>query len=772
VFASVFVLALAAPPPATPVPTAQVSAAPTAAATATPPALTEIGHVKARGRASNLVGTVPAASVGTIDQEQIAARPILRPGELLEQIPGLVITQHSGEGKANQYYLRGFQLDHGTDLDATVMGVPVNLPTHAHGQGYSDINWLIPELVSFVEFKKGPYFADQGDFSTAGSYNLSYRNVIPTLASAGIGAYGYDRLLVAASPRVGAGNLLYALEAYHDNGSFVKPDEYHKLNGVLRWSRSTANSDFNVTAAAYGGTFDSTDQIPQRLVADGLLSPYGYIDPSDGGATSRTALSTQWQHTDAHGSTQLSAYAFSYGLRLYSDFTYYLDDATDYYNVTRNPITCNSIYTTCTPSATHLTTYTSYCPANASPAGASSAPRSVVPAPFHFACGDQREQLDQRFVSGFNLSRSFVTPNTETVLGAGVRSDNIATVGLFLTNDRQPYVDGTLSDDHVVERDASVWAQTTLHASQKLRLIAGLRGDLYDFKVLANVAPNSGAVAAGMLNPKFAAAYELSAHQELYADFGDSFHSNDGRGLTQTVDPQTHATIAADGQAVQRVTPLVRAAGEELGYRYSGSKLTTTVALWQLNLNSELVFQGDDGTTAPGPPTMRKGIEVANYFRPRPNLTIDADFATSTARFLADPNHVGTGVPESLNTVVATGATVDGPLYSASLRMRYFGPRTLDTQGDAVSAPATVFNAQVTRRLSGGNRIALDIFNILNAQVDDVEYYYNSWLPQDARLPSNTSPLVNPALGGAGVADYHLHPAAKRTIRLTFSTKL
>ena len=193
------------------------------------------------GRESNLVGTATAASEGTIDQQEIANRPILRPGEILEEVPGLIISQHSGEGKANQYYLRGFQLDHGTDLAGTIDGIPVNMPTHAHGQGYSDINWLMPELVSSVTYKKGPYYADEGDFSTAGSYDLFFRNTIAPTFAFGIGDYGYERLFVANSPKLGTGNLLYALELYHDNGTLDRPDEYKKINGVLRYSQTSEN---------------------------------------------------------------------------------------------------------------------------------------------------------------------------------------------------------------------------------------------------------------------------------------------------------------------------------------------------------------------------------------------------------------------------------------------------------------------------------------------------------------------------------------------------
>lgn len=729
------------------------------------PTLAVIGKTGVVGRKANLVGKADAASEGSINQEEIATRPILRPGEVLEAIPGLVISQHSGEGKANQYYLRGFQLDHGTDLESTINGMPINLPTHAHGQGYSDINWLIPELVGYVEFKKGPYYADQGDFSTAGSYNLYYRNTIAPVVSYSLGQYGYDRFFLAASPKAGSGNLLYALEVVHDNGSFVKPDEYQRLNGVLRWSRASGTSDFNITLMAQQGLFDSTDQIPERLVAAGLLSRFGYVDPSDGGSTYRYSLSTQWQHQDDRGVTKISAYGYQSYLDLFSNFEFSLNDATDYYNVTQNPITCSAQYSTCAPGPQHVSTYTSYCPANAAPPGPGG-----VPQPFSFSCGDQREQQDIRFVSGFNVSRSFITPATETTIGAGVRNDNIAEVGLFLTNARVRYANGTLSDDHVVERDSNLWAESRIQAGPKLRLIPGIRGDVYNFDVYDPNPANSGKTAEGMVNPKFTAAYAMSEHHELYADFGDSFHSNDARGIFQRLDPQTHATYDATGSPVQPVTPLVRAVGEELGYRLSVPKYTGTLSLWRLNLNSELVFDGDHGTTSAGGPTVRRGIELADFWTPTPWLTYDADFSNSSARFLTNFNGQGTSVPESLNAVVAAGATIDLPRYSASLRLRYFGPRVLDQEGDAHSTGSLVFNGQVTAKLRGGFRLTLEGLNLLNAQTDDIEYYYATWLKQDAANPAfANNPTVNPALGGSGINDYVFHPAEAQTFRLTLS---
>jgi outer membrane receptor for Fe3+-dicitrate len=339
---------------------------------------------------------------------------------------------------------------------------------------------------------------------------------------------------------------------------------------------------------------------------------------------------------------------------------------------------------------------------------------------------------------------------------------------LFLTHDRVPYPDGTLSLAHVVERDTYAWIQSLYKIGTRLQLTPGLRLDNYNFDVANAVAANSGKTHSALLNPKFTAAYVLSPYQELYADYGESFHSNDARGIVDTLDPQTQAPYNSLGQPVLQNTPLVRAAGLEFGYRYSRGGLNSTLALWQLHLNSELVFDGDDGVTYAGGPTMRRGIEFANFYQALPWLTFDADIATSNARFLNVPPAEGYFVPESINVVTAAGATVVRPNYAASLRLRYFGPRVLDQLGDAVSAASVTYNGQYTWESHRGYDLVGDVFNIFNAQTNDVEYYYQSWLPQDAAKPAlERSPLINPELGGAGISDYYLHPGEKRTFRLT-----
>jgi hypothetical protein len=548
---------------------------------------------------------------------------------------------------------------------------------------------------------------------------------------------------------------------------------------MARYSLVRGKDSFGINAFAYDGAFDSSDQIPQRLVTAGLLSADGYVDPSDGGNTYRYALSAQWTHRDTNGVTKFNAYGVYYFLDLYSDFTYDLYDANNYYNETANPITCNAAFATCSPntgSAPRANSYSSYCPAYTAPAGAAAG--SLTPVAYTFQCGDQREQMDKRFISGFNFSRTFLTPGTVTTFGVDTRNDNISTLGLFLTNDRVRLPGGTLSDDHVVERGSDAYIQSELHVGPRLRLDPGVRLDYYTFHDAAYLPDNSGAGSAAMVNPKMNAAFAFTPHSELYLDFGDSFHSNDVRGTTYADDPQTHAPFDSTGAPVGRNPLLNRSVGEEIGYRYSVPKFTSTVSLFELYQADELIFDGDHGTTSLGGPTQRKGIELANYFTPRTWLTLDADLATTTARFLSDPTHQGTGVPESLNGVVALGATVNEPQYTTALRMRYFGPRTLDTQGDAKSPSSTVWNFQYTAKLKKGSHLSFDVFNLFNANVPDVTYYYNSWLPYDAKNPANANnPAINPALGAnidgnAGVADYHFHPASLRVVRLTYGLKL
>ena len=678
------------------------------------PTLRQIGKVVARGRLSNLIGKASSAAEGFVGHADLDRRPVLRPGELLETVPGVVISQHSGEGKANQYYLRGFNLDHGTDIAITVGGIPANMRTHAHGQGYSDINWLIPETVNYINYRKGTYFADQGDFSTAGAVSMTYFNTLPhDIASVSGGPYGQARVLLASSPIVGAdSHLLYALEYVHEDNTALAPDNYRKFNALTRYSRQSGDSTYGATLQGYDGKWMSSDQIPLRAVQRGIIDRFGQLDPTDGGRTHRYALSADYERDTAKSTSQFNAYALDYSLHLFSDFTYFLND-----------------------------------------------PRNM----------DQFEQTDQRLVTGVNASQTWKTPAAENTVGYQLRNDNITPVGLYASQAQTAL--STTRLDRVIETSNAIYAQTAQHLSKHLRVTAGIRGDLYKFKVTDLRPQNSGNVSAGIISPKVTIAYEASPTTELYADYGEGFHSNDARGITETVDPGTGSvTDPGTGQIVHGATPLVRAQGAEVGARFAfNQKLRTTVSLWNLTLGSELIFQGDAGTTSPGRPSHRRGIELADFWAPTPELTYDFDYSTSSAKFTNyDP--VGLLVPGSVKDVLTFGFTADERKACGGIRLRYFGPRPLIEDGSVSSNPTTTVYLQAGLKPMKYTRIGFDVFNLLNAKASDIDYYYNSSIPSD---PAYTKPGFSGPCPisqcGAGVADIHFHPIERRLIRFTLT---
>ena len=638
--------------------------------------------------AENLVGIASSASQGAVTAEQFEGRPIQRPGEVLETVPGMVISQHSGEGKANQYYLRGFNLDHGTDFSTTVAGVPVNTPTGAHAHGYSDISFLIPELVSGVQYKKGPYFADEGDFSAAGAANINYVNQLERPAFyASAGNNGWGRLFGAASPRIGNGYLLAALELNHNDGPWERPENYEKVNGVLRYSQGDNRNGFSVTGMGYWADWDSTDQVAQRAITSGSISRFGALDHSDGGRANRQSLAAEFQRSAGPSSLRGIAYVLHNSLNLFSNFTYFLDDQEH---------------------------------------------------------GDQFEQAERRTATGGRLTYRrlghFHERHTESAIGVQLRSDWLSPVGLYHTESRQRL--STTREDEVGQTLASAYAQTEIEWTRTLRTTFGLRGDVYRFSVTSDRALNSGDGSDGMVSPKFGAVFGPWSGTEFYANAGMGFHSNDARGAVFSVDPAT-------GEPAERVTPLVRARGAEVGLRTVRLRgLQSTVALWYLGLDSELLFVGDAGTTEPGRPSRRVGLEWTNYASLKPWLTLDADLAWTHAQF-TDDDPAGNHVPGALDRVISAGLTVEPkqPIFG-SIRVRHFGPRPLIEDASMTSKSTTLWNGEVGYRLSSKARLVLEVFNIFDADASDIDYFYTSRLTDEA---------------DQGVDDIHTHPVLPRS---------
>ncbi|GGC67823.1 TonB-dependent receptor [Undibacterium terreum] len=645
------------------------------------------------GNYNNSVGTSDAASQGSVTSNLIVNRPALRTGELLEFVPGMIVTQHSGDGKANQYFLRGTNLDHGTDFATYVDGMPVNMRSHAHGQGYSDLNFLLPELVQRIDYKKGTYFADEGDFASAGAAHIRLVDSLPQgIASLSLGSYGYQRAVLANSLAAVNGTLLYGLELNRNNGPWDNPEGVRKYSGLLRYSQGNHEDGFDITAMAYTNNWNSSDQIPLRAVQSGLIDRYGAIDPTDGGRSSRYSLSYALHKRNQLGQFEFDAYAVQSALELFSNFTYYLND-----------------------------------PVN----------------------GDQFNQSEYRRMLGFNMSQAWDKQlaglEMQNRIGLQVRYDKLSPVGIYNTLAQQRI--STIRQDEVKESSAGLYAENIIQWLPKLRTVAGVRYDAYRFDVNSSVAGDSGKVSDHIVSPKLSLIFGPWDKTEYFINYGTGFHSNDARGTTQTRLP--------DGGASNPVTPLVKTRGGELGVRTEIIPgLQSSLALWRLDIDSELLFVGDAGETEPSRASRRTGIEWNNHYIAAPWLLFDLDLAISRARYTQyDP--VGAYIPGSLDKVASFGVTVtDIGRWYGGVQLRYFGPRPLIEDGSVRSASTTLAYARIGYKIAPRTRLTLDAFNLFNKQASDIDYYYQS------RLRGETADGAN---------DIHFHPVEPRALRLTLT---
>ena len=652
-------------------------------------------EIEVTGRSLNLVGEATSASEGLVSQEEIELRPILRTGDVLELVPGMVVTQHSGTGKANQYFLRGFNLDHGTDFATYVDGMPVNMRTHGHGQGYTDLNFVIPETIGTLAYRKGPYHAEVSDFSSAGSAAMVTMNRFDdNLVQVGAGEDNYYRALLLGSLDMGPGTASTALEynSYDGPWSDIKEDT-RKYNGLLKYGWDVAGGEATVTAMAYDNHWNSPDQIPQRAVDEGLIDELGSVDDHVGGESSRYSLSASWQ--DGNWDTWL--YAVRYRLKLWSNFTYYLDDEEN---------------------------------------------------------GDEFEQKDQRWLYGgranYRVAGTLMGMDMVNLLGVELRYDDIPEVGLYKTSGRQRL--GTIRSDKVEEWSTGVYAENQVHWTPQLRSVLGARYDYFDFDVNSRIdeniygvdlTPNSGQQHADRLALKGSLIYNFSDQWETYASAGQGLHSNDARGTTAAVDP-------IDGTAIDPVDPLVDSLGYELGLRgFLHERLNTSIALWSLKLDSELLFVGDAGTTEASRKSERQGVEVTAYYQFADEWTLDLEYAYTDAKF-TDSAPEGNQIPGSVEKVLQTGISADlASGWFGSLRLRYFSERPLLEDGSVTSEDSTVVNLRLGYRLPRWT-FKVDVLNLLDSKDHDIDYFYAS------RLPGEPS---------GGVEDVHFHVLEPRTVR-------
>lgn len=638
-----------------------------------------------------LVGIADLASEGLVTPGQLASRPYQRPADVLETVPGLLISQHSGEGKANQYYLRGFNLDHGTDLAIRLAGVPMNLPTNAHGQGYLDLNGLIPELVSRVQYRKGTAFADEGDFSAAGAVDIGYVHALERpLATLELGGGGFQRGLFAGSWNVAGGDLLLAQEAMATDGPWEVPEGLRRSNTVLRYSRGTESRRWSLTALAYDARWTATDQIPRRAFETGTLGWFGSLDPTNGGDTRRLSLAFAFHQEREGVRDRVEAHWSAYRLSLTSNFTGWLD---------------------------------------------------------HPEEGDQFQQAERRTYGGFHATRTWEAAvlgrPAEATAGLQVRWDLIPSVGLWHTQERRRL--HTVREDAVSQHSLSGYAQLKVQWAEELRSTLGLRHDRHRFAVRAGLPENGGAASEALTSPKLAVVLGPWRDTELYLSAARGFHSNDARGTTLRVDPGT-------GEAAERVTPLVKATGYEVGVRSAASpRWRWSVALWRLDLASELVFLGDAGITEPSRPSRRTGFEATQTLTLASWASLDLDLAYSRARFTAfDP--AGDRIPGAVEGVGSLSLNLrPAQAWQVTLGLRHFGGRPLVEDASVRSTGSTLASMKATFEPMPRLRLTAEVFNLGSSQASDIDYFYRSRLPGEPE---------------EGVDDIHFHPVEPRTVRL------
>jgi len=641
----------------------------------------EAVQVEEDGRGKNLIGIAGSASQGEVSQKQFEHRPFSRNGELIEVVPGAVATQHSGSGKANQYFLRGFNLDHGTDFTTYVDGIPMNMTTHAHGQGYMDINSIIPELVKKVEYGKGPYYAEVGDFSAAGYAKMfTVDKLDQGIAKFTAGSFDYYRTLVANSSKVGDGDLLYAGEFNLYNGVWQVPEDSKKFNGQMRYTLDRGDWGMSINGKAYTNSWTATNQIPQAAVDNGSIGLYGSMDPTDGGESNRYSVSSSFWNQGDNWKNDANVYALYTDLHLFSNFS----------GFTRGPE------------------------------------------------GDQILQSERRIQTGghfehtrYNKLFGFEMDNS---IGLQFRNDQILDLGLYETQARQ--ILNTVSKSNVGVTTVGTYFKNTTHWHDKVRTVAGLRGDFInnEVEVLDNKnhdpsisAANSGSRGKAMISPKLSLVVGPWYDTEYFFNVGYGYHSNDARGTTLQANPNDGSPVDA---AAARIRPAAWSRGGEAGIRSNYIPgLSSTFALWWLESSQELVFVGDEGTTDVTGKSHRYGVELTNYYKPFEWLTLDADFALTTAKYAADNAYI----PNSVGRVVSTGATIEAPngLFG-TIRLRHFGRVYLgqdDNGADQWSGDTNIVNLGAGYKQKQ-YKFEIDIFNILGSQSNDIAYAYGYEYPQ------------------------------------------
>jgi outer membrane receptor protein involved in Fe transport len=614
------------------------------------------------GRAEQQIGIAGAASEGAVGGADLTVRPILRVAELLEAVPGLIAAAHSGSGKANQYFLRGINLDHGTDIAAFIDDVPINLRTHGHGQGYLDINGMIPETVVQIDYRKGPYRADVGDFSLAGAALITTTDGYERpFAQAEVGSFGWYRALAAGTFQVAGGALTLVGQYKTSEGPWELAENLQHWAGFGKYSRLTSFGEVQLSLSGYTATWRATEQIPERAIGHVWSEPgvptidcrneFCAVDPTQNGLTTRWIANAR-----VIGSTwRANVYAQYYNWHMSSNPTVYLDDQIN---------------------------------------------------------GDQILQQDQRWFFGGKVEKNFVFSDMfQLRVGAEGRYDDISAVGV--SHSVANVILERLSLHAVEEGSAAAYAELTWSPIESLRVMAGARGDTYSFDV-KGLEPNSlsGSADASIFSPKFGIAWRPVEYLELYGNYGEGFHSNDGRGVAVGDPP---------------VPGLVKGKGQEVGGRVQFGNFNFTATYWWLQNEGELIFVGDSNTVEPKGPSRRHGYEFVLFWRPYEWLVIDAVYAGTEGRFEDAPPGEDF-IPNAPDAAGELGIAAIFEDYEISGRLRYHGSYPLIEDDSEREDGHAIFNFRFAWT-PGPWTLSAELLNAFDQKGKDIAYWYTSRLP-------------------------------------------
>ena len=653
-------------------------------------------------------GTATTASQGTVTKEEIDLRPAFRIGQVLESVPGLVVTVHSGEGKANQFLIRGFNLDHGTDFATFVDDMPVNEPTHAHGQGYSDIHFIMPELMTALDYTKGPFYGAIGDFGAMGSAHVHLADTIPDQISVSAGTLRDDRVFLGGTLVLPNGDrILGAASAGHYDGPWSHPDDYNSYNGTVRYTHGDQRDGFDVTAMAYHGAGNLTTDQPLAALQQGLIGRFGTLDPSDGSYAERFSLSGHYYVSGSDWRLVTSGYLIHSQLRLRNDFTHFLFDPVQ---------------------------------------------------------GDEEQQDETRFTAGgqtvYTRTGTLFGFASETDFGLMGRHDNEyidrrhdQNGSVLPTCDTPPFAGGVnvCAADDVSVADAGVWVSNTTHWTPWFRTVLALREEFASGRDHNLITGATGTTSQTMLQPKGSLIFGPFAKTEFYVSAGQGFHSNDLRGVIENL-PLAGVNATANTPLLTKIT------SQEVGIRSNVIPGTTlTAAVFRENFASFLTYDQDLGDDDAGPPAQLLGVEFSAQVKPTDWLELSADWNFTHSRYTvnnpAQYGFSGLYIPNAPAYIGSFGVLVDhlGPWYGGA-EWRILGPYPLLADNSLRAHGYQEVNLVVGYRIDPRMKIQLSIFNLFNSNAYAMQYAY----------PYQISPTAAASPGEGGATFHPLEPLSAR----------